>query len=90
MTRPHVFLVAAERSGDLLGAGLARELRYLTGGDIRLSGIGGSAMADEGIVSQTSIDGLNILGWIDGLKAYKRVKQAVAEAVEAISTTALT
>lgn len=84
MTRPHVFLVAAERSGDLLGAGLARELRELTGGEIRLSGIGGSAMADEGIVSQTSIDGLNILGWIDGLKAYKRVKQAVAEAVAAI------
>lgn len=86
MSVPHVFLVAAERSGDLLGAGLARELKALTAGDVRLSGIGGSAMAEQGIVSATSIEGLNILGWIDGLKAYKRVKQAVSEAVEAILT----
>ena len=84
MSVPLVFLVAAERSGDLLGAGLARELKALTAGDVRLSGIGGSAMAEQGIVSATSIEGLNILGWIDGLKAYKRVKQAVSEAVEAI------
>ncbi|WP_291842528.1 lipid-A-disaccharide synthase [Maricaulis sp.] len=84
MTSPHVFLVAAERSGDLLGAGLARELRTLTDGAVLLSGIGGSAMAEQGIVSAMPIDGLNILGWIDGLRAYKRVKAAVATAVEAI------
>ncbi|RKR02752.1 lipid-A-disaccharide synthase [Maricaulis maris] len=84
MSQPHVFLVAAERSGDLLGAGLARELRSLTSGAITLSGIGGSAMAEQGVVSAMSIDGLNILGWIDGLRAYKRVKAAVAEAVDAI------
>ncbi|WP_323761301.1 lipid-A-disaccharide synthase [Maricaulis sp.] len=84
MSQPHIYLVAAERSGDLLGADLARALVGLTGGDVTLSGIGGSAMAEAGIASQMSIDGLNILGWIDGLKAYKRVKQSVAEAVERI------
>ncbi|MDF1767249.1 lipid-A-disaccharide synthase [Maricaulis sp.] len=84
MSGPHVFLVAAERSGDLLGAGLGRELRSLTADKIRLSGIGGSAMAEQGIESAISIDGLSILGWIDGLKAYSRVKQAVSEAVDAI------
>lgn len=84
MTQPHVFLVAAERSGDLLGAGLARELRHLTDGAVTLSGIGGSAMAEQAIVSAMPIDGLNILGWIDGIKAFKRVKQAVADAVDAI------
>lgn len=84
MRSPHVYLVAAERSGDLLGADLARALTDLTGGDLTLSGIGGSAMEEAGVVSQMSIDGLNILGWIDGLKAYKRVKQSVAEAVELI------
>ncbi len=84
MSAPHVFLVAAERSGDLLGAGLARELKALTAGEVTLSGIGGSAMAEQGIESAISIDGLNILGWIDGLKAYKRVKQAVSDAVNAI------
>jgi lipid-A-disaccharide synthase len=84
MSRPHIFLVAAERSGDLLGADLARALNMLTGDEVTLSGIGGSAMAEAGVASMMSIDGLNILGWIDGLKAYKRVKQSVARAVELI------
>ncbi|ABI65686.1 lipid-A-disaccharide synthase [Maricaulis maris MCS10] len=84
MSRPHIFLVAAERSGDLLGADLARALNTLTGDEVTLSGIGGSAMAEAGVASMMSIDGLNILGWIDGLKAYKRVKQSVARAVELI------
>ena len=82
MTRtPHVYVVAAERSGDLLGAALIRSLRSATGGTARFSGIGGEALAREGIASAIDISDLSIFGWIDGLLAYRRVKDAVAASV---------
>ncbi|MHA6288645.1 lipid-A-disaccharide synthase [Maricaulis sp. CAU 1757] len=81
---PLVYLVAAERSGDLLGAGLAQSLKTLTDGDIRLAGIGGAGMAAEGISSDMDTAGLSILGWFEGLKAYGRIRKLVDQAVTAI------
>jgi lipid-A-disaccharide synthase len=57
-----VYLVAAEESGDLLGAALARALAAGTGGALRLAGVGGRAMAAAGIVSPFPIDELSIFG----------------------------
>jgi lipid-A-disaccharide synthase len=54
-------IVAAEESGDALGAALAGALRSRDPG-VRLSGIGGSAMAAAGIASPFSIDELSIIG----------------------------
>ena len=70
---PLIYVVAVERSGDLLGAALMRSLQAKTGGDIRFAGIGGRAMAEEGVSSAIDISDLAIFGWIDGLMAYKRV-----------------
>tara|TARA_R110000868_G_scaffold95751_2_gene263221 strand:- start:236 stop:1411 length:1176 start_codon:yes stop_codon:yes gene_type:complete len=78
---PLVYVVAAERSGDLLGADLIRSLRALRGDGVRFAGIGGAAMAAQGAPSAIDIDGLAILGWIDGLLAIRRVKEKVALAV---------
>lgn len=58
----HVFLVAAEESGDRLGAALMRALKERTGGAIRFSGLGGSGMADEGLASLFPIEELSIVG----------------------------
>ncbi|WP_203294351.1 lipid-A-disaccharide synthase [Maricaulis parjimensis] len=79
-----VFIVAAERSGDHLGAGLIRALRDAAGDGVRLAGVGGDAMAGEGIESAVDTSGLSILGLFDGLKAYGRVKAKVAETVAEI------
>jgi lipid-A-disaccharide synthase len=76
-------LVAAESSGDALGADLARALRAREP-NIDLAGVGGSLMAEEGIASQADISGLAVLGFVDGLLAYSRVKRAVAASVAAI------
>ena len=46
-----IYLVAAEESGDALGAALVRALRAAAGGALTLAGIGGRAMAAEGVVS---------------------------------------
>ena len=81
MSRPYkVMLVAAEASGDVLGAGLARALRQRLGaGNVVFVGVGGEAMAEEGVESPFDFRQLSILGAIEGLMAYPRVMQKVAE-----------
>ncbi len=80
MSRPlKVMLVAAEASGDALGAGLARALKARLGKDVVFVGVGGPKMAAEGVASPFDIAELSILGWIEGLKAYGKVKKRVAE-----------
>ncbi|HRE43701.1 MAG TPA: lipid-A-disaccharide synthase [Terricaulis sp.] len=78
-----IFLVAAETSGDALGADLARALRARDP-SLNLAGVGGAAMREAGIESQADISGLAILGFVDGLLAYKRVKAAVEATVAAV------
>lgn len=74
-----VMLVAAEASGDALGAGLARALKARLGDRLTLVGVGGPRMAAEGITSPFDIADLSIHGWLEGLKAYGLVKQRVAD-----------
>lgn len=72
-------LVAAEASGDRLGADLARELRARLGDGVRFVGVGGPAMAGEGIVSPFDIAALSVLGLVEGLMAYPRVVRLADE-----------
>jgi len=76
-----IMLVAAEASGDALGAGLAQALKRRLGDRVAFVGVGGPRMAAEGVVSPFDIAELSIFGWIDGLRAYKRVKARVADTV---------
>ncbi len=75
-----IMLVAAEASGDALGAGLAQALRVQQP-DVAFVGIGGPKMTAEGIRSPFDIAQLSILGWLEGLRAYGRVKARVADTV---------
>ncbi len=74
-------LVAAEASGDALGAGLAKALKILLGDKVTFVGVGGPKMAAEGVASPFDIAELSVLGWIEGLRAYGRVKARVADTV---------
>jgi lipid-A-disaccharide synthase len=78
-----IFLVAAESSGDALGADLARVLKEHDS-SLAIFGVGGAAMAAEGVSSQADISGLAVLGFVDGLLAYARVKRAVVATVKAV------
>jgi lipid-A-disaccharide synthase len=75
MTAPVcIMLVAAEASGDTLGAELARALRRRLGEDgVRFVGVGGARMAAEGVASPFDIGELSVLGLLEGLMAYRRV-----------------
>jgi lipid-A-disaccharide synthase len=81
MSRPYcVMLVAAEASGDVLGAGLARALKRRLGEDaVRFVGVGGMAMAAEGVESPFDIGELSILGLFEGLMAYPKVLARVRD-----------
>lgn len=77
--RLKIMLVAAEASGDALGAGLGRALKARLGDGVTFVGVGGPRMAAEGVASPFDIAELSILGWLEGLRAYGRVKRRVAE-----------
>jgi lipid-A-disaccharide synthase len=57
-----IAIIAAEESGDALGAALAKALRQREGNALKFSGVGGRAMAAAGIESPFAIDELSIIG----------------------------
>lgn len=79
----HVFLVAAEDSGDAIGADVIDALRAAAP-TIRISGIGGERMRARGASSDVDMSGLAVIGLIEGLKAFDRVKQAVEACADVI------
>jgi len=80
----HVFLVAAEDSGDAIGADVIDALRAMKP-EVRISGIGGERMKSRGAESDVDMSGLAVLGLIEGLKAYGRVKKAVEDCAAVIA-----
>ena len=68
-------LTAAEASGDALGGELMRALKRRLGPGVRFIGVGGDAMAREGLISAFPIGELSILGLVDGLFAFGRARR---------------
>lgn len=64
-----VAIVAGEMSGDLLGAGLMRELKKGLS-HVQFIGIGGSQMLQEGLDSYVEIERMSVMGISDVLKRY--------------------
>jgi len=79
-------LVAAEASGDALGASLIEALRKAGGEDLVFLGVGGPKMAAQGVVSPFDIAQLSILGWLEGLRAYGVVRKRVADTVALVQS----
>jgi lipid-A-disaccharide synthase len=65
-------LVAGETSGDLLGAGLIRELKALDPG-IHFEGVAGPAMQSAGCVAWESSEALAVMGLIEPLREIPRL-----------------
>ncbi len=87
-----LFLIAGEPSGDLLGAGLLAGLRDLCATAPRIDGVGGPAMAAEGLASRFPMQELSIMGLVEVLprapKLLARIRQT-ADAVVAAAPDAL-
>jgi lipid-A-disaccharide synthase len=81
-----IYIIAAEESGDALGAALAGALARQEGG-AKLSGIGGRAMAAAGIESPFATDDLSIIGLAAIPRKlptiFRRIRQAAQDVVQA-------
>lgn len=62
---PLIYLMAGEASGDVLGAGLMRALKTRTDGRVRFAGLGGDAMAAEGLDSVFPISEMAVMGIVE-------------------------
>lgn len=67
MTLQRVYLVAGELSGDILGAGLMRELRARFP-DVEFRGMGGPRMEAQGLQSRFPLETLSVMGLVEVLK----------------------
>ena len=78
-----VFIVAGEHSGDILGAGLMRELIARRKSQVRFIGVGGEAMEAVGLTSLFPLADIAVMGPVAILKALPRLTSRVYRTVAA-------
>ncbi|MEO8300592.1 MAG: lipid-A-disaccharide synthase, partial [Rhizomicrobium sp.] len=85
MKKLSIMLVCGEPSGDALGAQLMAGLKQLAPDRVRFSGVGGLAMAREGLQSLYPLNDTAVMGLREVVPAIpailRRVKQAVNFAI---------
>jgi lipid-A-disaccharide synthase len=82
-----IFLIATEESGDRLGAQLMKVLRQRLGDAVRFEGVGGKAMAREGLASLFPIEHLSIMGLTAVLTQLPQHLRRIRETAEAVTKT---
>ena len=79
-----IFIVTGEPSGDALGGALIAALRQRTGGRLRVAGIGGERMREQGLESLVPLGDLAIMGVAEVLPRAPVILRRVRETVAAI------
>ncbi|HZR77134.1 lipid-A-disaccharide synthase [Bradyrhizobium sp.] len=79
-----IFLIATEESGDRLGAHLMKVLRQRLGDAVTFEGVGGLAMAREGLKSLFPIEELSIIGFSAVIKQLPKVLRLIGQTVAAV------
>ncbi len=77
-----IMLVCGEPSGDRLGAELMTGLKALTGDPIRIIGIGGTAMAAQGLKSLFPLDDTAVMGLREVVPRIPAILRRVREAAD--------
>jgi lipid-A-disaccharide synthase len=80
---PLIFLVATEASGDGIASRLMAALKQETAGQVRFAGIGGTAMAAEGLDSLVPFGELNVMGITEVLPHIPRILRHIRESAAA-------
>jgi lipid-A-disaccharide synthase len=91
MTETHgpaisIFIVTGEPSGDALGAALIAALRQRIGGRLRIAGIGGERMREQGINSLAPLSDLAVAGNIEVLPKTWTILRHVRHAIAVIQS----
>jgi lipid-A-disaccharide synthase len=83
-----IFLIATEESGDRLGSNLMKVLRQRLGSAVRFEGIGGQAMAREGLASLFPIEELSIMGFSAVVKELPKLLRLIRQTAAAVTQAA--
>jgi lipid-A-disaccharide synthase len=81
---PFIFIVAGEPSGDALGGSLIAALRRRTSGNLRIAGVGGERMREQGLDSLAPLDDLAVIGVAEVLPRAPVILRRVRETVAAV------
>jgi len=81
---PLIFVVAGEASGDAMAARIMAALIERTGGRVRFEGVGGAAMAQQGLQSLFPIAELSVMGLAEVLPRAPRLLKRLAQLAEAV------
>ncbi len=79
-----IVLIATEESGDRLGANLMKVLRQRLGGAVRFEGVGGRAMAREGLASLFPIEELSIIGLAGVVRQLPKILRLIRQTADAV------
>ncbi len=79
MTKPVIYLVAGEPSGDALGAALMRALVRETGGAVEFAGVGGPEMEEEGLTSIYPMAEISVMGLFEVVPGLARVLRRLGQ-----------
>jgi len=79
------FVVAGEASGDELGASLMKKLRERLLGEIRFRGVGGTAMAAEGLASLFPMDDVTAMGFGSVIRKLPLILRRIRETAAAVA-----
>jgi lipid-A-disaccharide synthase len=77
-----LMLICGEPSGDALGAQLMAGLKQLAGDRISFTGVGGLAMAREGLDSLYPLDATSVMGLREVVPAIPKILRHVKQAVD--------
>jgi lipid-A-disaccharide synthase len=80
-----IFLIATEESGDRLGANLMKVLRQRLGDAVLFEGVGGRAMAREGLMSLFPIEELSIIGLAAVVKELPKILGLIKETAAVVT-----
>lgn len=78
-----LYIIAGEASGDRLGADLMRGLLAISP-ELEFVGIGGPEMQSAGLVSLFEMQELSVMGLVEVIKHYPRLKRRLNETVDDI------
>ncbi len=83
MSNKKIVIIAGEDSGDLHGAHLIKEMKKIDP-DFSFYGIGGDKMIEAGLNHMEHIKNLNVIGIVEVLKHYPRIKKIFNKTVSLI------
>ncbi len=83
MTDPlRLYVLAGEPSGDRIAADLVQRLRRRT--EVEISGVGGDALAGQGLRTQFDMNELSVMGWADVLPRLPKLLWRTRQVAQAI------